>query len=334
MFNRCIRIVLAGAVAAIAHGWIANASAQIIDPYYAGEYQAFDLGAIPGLPPYYGGMAFRYDDPNKLLIGGNANEESGALYEVDVIRDAAQHVTGFGAIRRYADAAWNDGGVVYGPNNVLFLARWPANEIGQTKAGSAVTDKIIDMTPFGVGNNGESAISALNFVPAGFGGAGRLKFTTWESGEWWDATITADGQGTYDIASAARVQTSDLPGGPEGFVYVSQQSPLFDISSMMVSCYSEGRVDTYEVDALGNPILGTRRLFMSGIDGAEGAVFDPVTGDFLFSTFGFADRIVAVRGFDLPPPPVPEPATIALVGIGLAGAAASRLRRRRSARRS
>jgi hypothetical protein len=333
MKDRYILFLFASAAALASTAFIPAVSAQIIDPYYAGDYQAFDLGGVPGLPPYYGGMAFRYDNPNKLLIGGNANEESGALYEVDVIRGADQHVTGFGDIRRYADAAWNDGGVVYGPNNVLFLARWPVNQIGQTKPGSNVTDKIIDMSQFGVGNNGESSVAALNFVPQGFGGAGRLKFTTWESGEWWDAGYSADGFGTYDITSPTRVQSSDLPGGPEGFVFVSHASPLFEISSMMVSCFSEGRVDTYELDALGNPILGSRRLFMSGIDGAEGAVFDPMTGDYLFSTFGAADRVVAVRGFDLPPPPVPEPSSIGLFGMGLLGAVGGWLQRRTGRRR-
>ena len=44
---------------------------------------------------------------------------------------------------------------------------------------------------------------------------------------------------------------------------------------------------------------------MSGLEGAEGAVIDPITGDFLFSTFGGGDRVVVVSGFAKPlPPPV------------------------------
>jgi len=32
----------------------------------------------------------------------------------------------------------------------------------------------------------------------------------------------------------------------------------------------------------GDPIVATRRLFVSGLDGAEGAYLDPLTGDYLF----------------------------------------------------
>ena len=44
---------------------------------------------------------------------------------------------------------------------------------------------------------------------------------------------------------------------------------------------------------------------ITGLDGAEGALLDPVTGDFLFSTFGGGSRVVVVRGFRAPPPPLP-----------------------------
>src|SRR6185503_2099766 len=40
------------------------------------------------------------------------------------------------------------------------------------------------------------------------------------------------------------------------------------------------------------------------LDRAVGATIDPVTGDFLFSTFGGFNQVVAVGGFGLAPPPV------------------------------
>jgi hypothetical protein len=40
---------------------------------------------------------------------------------------------------------------------------------------------------------------------------------------------------------------------------------------------------------------------MSDLQGAEGATIDPLTGDFLFSTFGGENTVVVVKGF-LPPP--------------------------------
>ena len=42
---------------------------------------------------------------------------------------------------------------------------------------------------------------------------------------------------------------------------------------------------------------------ITGLDGAEGAFIDPVTGDYLFSTFGSTNRVIVVKGFSKPPPP-------------------------------
>ena len=76
----------------------------------------------------------------------------------------------------------------------------------------------------------------------------------------------------------------------------------------------------------------SRRDFLVGLDGAEGAVLDPVTGDFLFSTFGGGDRVVRISGFtELPPPPVPEPSTYAMMLGGIA-LMVGWLRRRRASR--
>ena len=49
--------------------------------------------------------------------------------------------------------------------------------------------------------------------------------------------------------------------------------------------------------------------FITGLSGAEGAFIDPLTGDFLFSTFG-GNRVILVTGFA-----VSEPGTV----IGISG---------------
>jgi hypothetical protein len=284
------------------------ANAQTIDPFYSGNYSYVDLGSVPKLPPLYGGLAFKYDNPNKLVIGGDANAAGGNLYTIDVTRDGNGHITGFsGTAQYYATAPYNDGGVVFGPNNVLFASRWPVNEMAQYLPGSTAPDKIIDMSVLGVA----SSHAALNFVPAGFGGFGRIKLVSWSGGEFYDATISPDGSGTYNLNGVTQIAT--LSGGPEGFVYVPLGSALFANPSMIVSEYSAGSVATYEVDGNGNPIIASRRLFMSGLTGAEGAVFDPLTGDFLFSTFGGGNRVIVVHGFA-----VPEPGTFIAIGAGIA----------------
>ncbi len=288
--------------------------AQSIDPFYAGNYTYSDLGSVPGVPANYGGLTMKPGDPSKLLIGGAANGAAGQIFQVDVFRDGTGHITGFsGQATVYADAPYNDGGITFGPGGVLFASRWPVNELGQYLPGSTTPDKIINMTNLGVAGSH----SALMFGPSGRSYSGRMKISSWGGGQFYDATYAPDGLGTYDITSVT--QTATLQGGPEGYVYVPLGSSLFG-DSMLVSEYSAGLVSSYDVDANGDPIVGSRRVFMSGLSGAEGAFIDPVTGDFMFSTFGGGNRVLVVTGFA-----VPEPATMAVLGLG----AAALLRRRK-----
>lgn len=290
------------------------AVAQTINAPYSSNYSFVDLGSVTSLPANYGGLTMKAGDMSTLIIGGAANGANGALYEVGVTRDGSGHINGFsGAATLFASAPYNDGGVTYGPAGVLFASRWPVNELAQYKPGSTTPDKIVNMAALGVAGSH----SALMFGPSGRSYAGRLKVSSWSGGQFYDATYAPDGSGTFDILSVT--QTATLQGGPEGYVYVPLGSPLFG-DAMLVSEYSAGIVSTYDVDANGDPIIASRQVFMSGLSGAEGAMIDPITGDFLFSTFGGGNRIIAVRGFA-----VPEPATMAALGFG----ALALLRRRR-----
>lgn len=290
------------------------ASAQSIDGFYSGSYSFSDLGSIAGVPTNYGGLTLKAGDPNKLLIGGAANGASGKIYEVDVVRDIDGHISSFGTVTEFAEAPYNDGGLTYGPGGVLFASRWPVNELAQYKPGSTSPDKVINMAALGVAGSH----SALAFGPSGRSFSGRMKVSSYSGGQFYDATYISDGLGTYDITSVT--QTATLQGSPEGYAYVPLGSNLFG-DSMLVSEYGAGVVSTYDVDANGDPIIASRKVFMTGLSGAEGAFIDPQTGDFLFSTFGGGNKVIVVKGFAA----VPEPATLSVLGLG----ALALLRRRR-----
>jgi hypothetical protein len=294
----------------------------VVAPEFAGVYTIQSLGAVPGLPTAYGGLTFIDDDT--LLIGGHANEDVGRLYTIDVTRDGDGHVVGFAGMATEFGAVgeYNDGGVVFGPGGVLFTTRWPTNELGQTRPSEADEARIDDLGALGV----TPSPGGMTFVPGGLPGAGQLKIVSWEGGEWYTLTLAPAGDGTYDIISATPGPV--LPGGPEGIAYVPTGSPLFLDPSVLISEFSAGNVAVYSVDAGGNPMVASRRDFVIGLVGAEGALVDPVTGDFLFSTFGVetGDEVLRVQGF-VPPPPVPEPASLTLLGIGLAALAFARRRR-------
>jgi hypothetical protein len=294
----------------------------VLGPDFAGSYTIFDLGGVPGLPTPFGGLTLLPGDPNTLLIGGSANTASGNLFTIGVTRDAGNHIVGFsGTATPYGTIGeYNDGGVVFGPGGVLFTAQWPVNNLGQTVPGDLDETRVDPLGPLGIA----SSISALNFVPIGFAGAGDMKVVAWSGGEWYTVDFTPDGSGTFDLNSATHEVT--LPGGPEGFVYISPVNPGFLVDSLLVSDWSENRISAYEIDSNGNPIVGTRRLFIDELDGPEGAFIDPITGDFLFSTFvGTGDRVITVQGFQ---PPAPEPGSLTLLALGTALVAALERRRR------
>ncbi len=295
------------------------ANAQTITAPFAANYSYTDLGSVPGLPAQYGGVTMLRGDNNTLLIGGRANTGNGAFYTVGVTRDGNGHITGFGGPAQFfGGGEYNDGGVAYQESTgILFASRWPVNQLGMMRPGSNTTDKVIDLGPLGV----EGSNASLAFVPGNMPGAGQLKISSWSGGQWGTLTLTSDGTGLYDAAAYTEAPDSRLPGGPEGWAYVPLNSPVFGTTpTMILSEYSAGQVSVYQLDANGDPIVASRQLFMEGLAGAEGALIDPLTGDFIFSTFGGGDRVIVVSGFNIPAPG-------AAVMLGLGGLVVSRRRR-------
>ena len=293
---------------------------MLVPPFDA-NYSLFSLGSVPGVPTYYGGLTFKYNDPNTLLIGGAAGSPVGHIYQVAVTRDVNGHITGFsGNATLYPGAGstigqYNDGGLAFGPDNVLFVTRYPANQLEQSKLGSTSPDKVIELTPLGVTGSGGS----IGFVPPGFPGAGSMKIVSFGGGGWYHCDFTPDGNGTFDITSANL--RANIPLGPEGIAFVSPGSPVFPANSVLIVAYSYGKVVTAPLDTNGDPIVAQSQDFIRGLTQPEAACTDPVTGDFLLAPWGGTAQVLRVSGFATPPTPTPTPTPSCTPGPWVSGAA-------------
>lgn len=305
------------------------ADAQTIAAPFNTSYTLFDLGPPPGVPANLGGLTLKNDNPNALLIGGRAAYSNAAIYQIGITRGAGGHITGFsGTGTAAAIAPRIDGGLTYAPNGTLMYTTYDrdtnggstnSNQIGQILPGSTTTNQLTHLTPLGVlGSTG-----ALAFVPAGQPGAGQLKVVDYTGSRWYTVPYTPAGNGLYNFGNAVLGATLPTSAGPEGIAYVPIGSPQFSLPSVLIAEWDLNRVSAYRVDANGNPIVGTRQDFITDLVGAEGAFFDPSTGDFLFSTFGGGDRVIRVQGFV----PVPEPGAIGLCCVATLGIAARCSRR-------
>jgi RHS repeat-associated protein len=247
----------------------------------------------------YGGVTFAPGDPNLLLIGGGANTPDGEIYGIRVKRGSDGYIVGFegDAVKLY-DAPHNDGGIVYHGSGVLFVSQWPVNRLAQLLPGSSAPDKVIDLAPLGVANSHAALLIPRQSEP----GFGTIKLVSWAGGQWYEAQLVPDGSGTFDLVNLLAVQSSNLTTGPEGMAFVPAGSVFFDGDQILVAEYSVNTVSAYRVDASGNPIPASRRVMMTGLSGAVGSAIDPLTGDFVFSTFRQSHQVAIIRGFNAPSP--------------------------------
>jgi hypothetical protein len=272
--------------------------AQTLTPEFAGNYVIRDIGPPPGVPANFGGLTIREDQPNVLYIGGLANSLFAKIYSVPLTRDSTDRIIGYACGTGVEFCAANgmaggiDGGLEFGPGNVLFYTTYADNLIGQVRPGETVPAAFINLGSFGVA----ASTGTLRFVPPGFAGAGRLKIVCFNHNLWYDSTVVALRNGTYTLATIGSPIL--ITGGPEGVAYIKAGSPNFTEDSVLICEWGLGNVVAYVVDANGDPIPSTRRVIITGLSGAEGATFDPISGDFLFSTYGGGNRVIALSGFD------------------------------------
>jgi hypothetical protein len=279
-----------------------GADAQIA-AQYAMYYSAYDLGAPPGVPDPLGGTTILASDPNTLLIAGGSETPSGAIYKVGVTRDACNHIIGFtGTSSVYATTPYVDANLVYSSSQLLLYSEWTENQLAQLAGGATQPSSVTDLTTIGMSSAGDEGPGGVGFVPTGLGAAGQLRLVTWPAGRWYHATTT---QSSGALAVSGVSQTVTLPNNPGGMAYVPAGSPGFTQQAVIVAEWTTNdRVAVYDVDDSGDPIVATRREFFSAFPRPWGAYFEPVTGDYLFLSWGTGDdHVVIVQGF-VPPPPI------------------------------
>jgi hypothetical protein len=290
-------IIRAVAVSVFASVASSGSFAQAVAPPFDQFYSLDVLGLIDDVPTPYGGLVIKNDDPNTLLIGGLANQNGAAIYAVPLIRSCGKIVGFAGPGVLFATAPNIDGGLAYGPDGILFFTRYSMNGLGQILPGSTEPDRLINLNDFGI----PASVGAVNFIPAGLPNAGACRLMNFNGGSWSGLTLQPAGDGTYE-ATAGEVRVPSAAVGPEGFVYIPAGSPEFPNPTLLVSEYSAARVSAFEIDANSDPIPSSQRSFVTGFGGAEGAAVDPLTGDFLFSTFNGGGGVIVVRGFTRPCP--------------------------------
>jgi len=273
----------------------------VIAAEFADLYSTFELGQVPGIPPEarLGGAIISFDDPNALLIAGFSEAATGKLYKIGVERGNCQHIVGFSGVATVvADTPYIDANLLYVQSGLLFYPEWPVNNLSQLRPGSLVPDRTTPMLAVGVADS----ISGIGFVPPGLADPGGMRALAWSGGQWYHLDRAPDGD-LFTVSNA--VQTATLPGGPGGFAYVPAGSPGFPVDHVIVAEWSVNTVGVYQVDDQGDPQERTRKDFFTTFPRPWGAYFEPLTGDYLFLTWGDAmDRVFIIQGF-MPPPPIP-----------------------------
>lgn len=270
---------------------------------YAAFYTAYDLGPVPGMPAgHLGGCVLQEGDSSTLLFAGESEAATGGIYSIGLERGACGHIIGFkGVAKKLASTPFVDANLLYLPSSTLLYSQWPANKLGILPMGASAPSREIDLGPLGV----DSSIGGVGFVPKGYAAEGQMRGVTWSGGNWFHLDLKPDGA-SWNVTGATKMV--NLPNGPGGFAYVPSGSPGFPTNRIILSEWSADSVATYEVDGQGDPQPGSRKAFFEKFTKPWGAYFDPLTGDFLFLTWGPApDRLYVVQGFTKPPPPPPPP---------------------------
>jgi len=291
----------------------------ILDPTAPAGLTLYSLGTAPDVAASYTN-AVEYEGlaisgNNLLLSVANAATAVQTIWSLPLIRSNS-HIVGLGSIdgstqvlgypadqpERYFGNVMA-GGLVPVSGGLIYTT-FANSFLGQNTGGSTT---LLDLTPTGALTGG------LQYVPAGFTGAGQLKASSTDAnGTWY--TLNLNGSlGSYSIGSFTPVIT-----GVQAFSFdYIPVDATFTAPGVALGDAIHQRLDFYGIDSNGNPCTpqnGGCSKVIHLVDGdvqvGLGVVRDPVTGDLLFTTG--ANDIWLLSDSE------PEPSTVVLAVGGIA----------------
>ena len=299
--------ILTGLLTGLAQG-------QTISPEFATKYALSLLGQTPQSQASF---VFNPTNPDQALFPPG---DDGRVQTLVIERDASGHMTGTGtqpailgapavSLSESIEPAYWLGS---GPGGVTFFkAGFDTPTLGQISAANPPVIYRQKLADLGVGGCCYATYGKPAVSPAGFPGAGRLKFTAGR--HWWDAALSPRGDGTFNVTLGASVELDPEEEDLGAFVFLPAGLPLVPKASVLI--FNHGDLHIYELSANGDPIPATRRLVASGI--VDIADIDPRTGDLIVYT-GDPRHFYALRVATQQPPAVqvtsPVGDTTAFVG--------------------
>ena len=123
-----------------------------------------------------GGCVVKHDDPNTLLVAGNSENSSGAIYSIGVQRGPCGHIIGFvGSAQLVANTPYVDANLIYGPGNLMFYTGWPVFLLSQLPDGATSPARETNLTTIGMNSTGDSGPGGLGYVPPPLAAAGQMR---------------------------------------------------------------------------------------------------------------------------------------------------------------
>ena len=252
---------------------------------YVADYRIFELGKVPGVPGPLGGTVISKDDPDVLLIAGASEQEDGAIYAIRLKRGICKHIIGFdGTASKIATTPNVDANLVYTNTGLLLYTRWPVYGFGGTVPARRDPAHARDGSPR-VQRGGRRRRRARLRTARARGGrrpplrhvAGWLLLSPRRARQWQRAR---DHQRDEDRDPQRRPWR--LCVRPRGVYRVSEP----------IACRRRvGRRSRRDLRGRRTRLFGvpcTRKELLSKFPKPWGAYFEPVTGDFLFLTWGAA----------------------------------------------